>query len=328
MALRILYGRSGYGKSTKLYQDMIEQACKNIQNQYIAVVPEQFTMQTQKNIVQAHPNRGVMNIDIVSFERLAYRVFEELGKSEWNILDDTGKSLILRKVVEDKKESLGYFQNKIHMPGFIEEMKSVLSEFFQYGVYEEKLESMLKAGQSKPLLYEKLKDIQILYKGFREYLKDNTIASEELLEVLCGVVSQSNKMKDSIISFDGFTGFTPVQYKLLELLMMYAKDIWVTITMDEDIHSARKEHDLFYMSYRMAYKLKEAAKQAGICVVEEQITYNKDENRFQSMDLLHLERHIFQKPAEKENEGKNDIEIICEGNPAREAWKIVEMLQN
>lgn len=328
MALRILYGRSGYGKSTKLYQDMIEQACKNIQNQYIAVVPEQFTMQTQKNIVQAHPNRGVMNIDIVSFERLAYRVFEELGKSEWNILDDTGKSLILRKVVEDKKESLGYFQNKIHMPGFIEEMKSVLSEFFQYGVYEEKLESMLKAGQSKPLLYEKLKDIQILYKGFREYLKDNTIASEELLEVLCGVVSQSNKMKDSIISFDGFTGFTPVQYKLLELLMMYAKDIWVTITMDEDIHSARKEHDLFYMSYRMAYKLKEAAKQAGICVVEEQITYNKDENRFQSMDLLHIERHIFQNPAEKENEGKNDIEIICEGNPAREAWKIVEMLQN
>lgn len=328
MALRMIYGRSGYGKSTKLYQDMIEQACENMQNQYIAVVPEQFTMQTQKNIVQAHPNRGVMNIDIVSFERLAYRVFEELGKSEWNILDDTGKSLILRKVVEDKKESLGYFQKKIHMPGFIEEMKSVLSEFFQYGVYEKKLENMMEAGRSKPLLYEKLKDIQILYQGFREYLKDNTITSEELLEVLCSVVSESKRMKDSVISFDGFTGFTPVQYKLLELLMVYAKDIWVTITMDEDIHGAKKEHDLFYMSYRMAFKLKEAAKKVGIPVIEEQILYEKETNRFQSMGLLHLEKHIFQNIPEEENEGKNDIKIICEGNPAKEASKIVEMLQN
>lgn len=328
MALRILYGRSGHGKSTKLYQDMIEQADNDLKSRYIAVVPEQFTMQTQKNIVQAHPKRGVMNIDIVSFDRLAYRVFEELGKDEWNILDDTGKSLILRKVVEDKKEELGYFKKKMHMPGFVEEMKSVLSEFFQYGVYEEKLQSMMEAAKEKPLLYEKLKDIKVLYYGFREYLQDNTIASEELLEMLCNVVPESGILKDSVISFDGFTGFTPVQYKLLQLLLLYAKDIWVTITMDEDIQKVRMEHDLFYMSYTMSLKLKEAAKMSRVEVIEEYIEGKEGENRFHSPELWHLERYLFADMPKNKYEGNRDIKIICERNPAKEASKIVEELQN
>jgi ATP-dependent helicase/nuclease subunit B len=42
------------------------------------IVPEQFTLQTQKELVSLHPGHSVMNIEVLSFDRLAYRVFDEM----------------------------------------------------------------------------------------------------------------------------------------------------------------------------------------------------------------------------------------------------------
>jgi ATP-dependent helicase/nuclease subunit B len=53
---------------------------------------EQFTLQTQKEIVVMHPSHAVTNIDIMSFDRMAHRVLEELGKESKEILDDTEKA--------------------------------------------------------------------------------------------------------------------------------------------------------------------------------------------------------------------------------------------
>ena len=79
MSLQFIIGGSGSGKTRTLYEKLIRQSMEEPDGRFFALVPEQFTMQTQKEIVMLHPNHGVMNIDIVSFERLAYRVFEESG---------------------------------------------------------------------------------------------------------------------------------------------------------------------------------------------------------------------------------------------------------
>ena len=80
MSLQIVYGSSGIGKSYKMYKDVIALACKDDKESYQIIVPEQFTMETQKLIVKMHPGQGVMNIDASSFVRLAYRVFDENGR--------------------------------------------------------------------------------------------------------------------------------------------------------------------------------------------------------------------------------------------------------
>ncbi|MFQ7081237.1 hypothetical protein [Sellimonas intestinalis] len=58
---------------------IIEEAAKHPERNYIVLVPEQFSMQTQKDLVEASPDHAIMNIDILSFGRLAYRVMEETG---------------------------------------------------------------------------------------------------------------------------------------------------------------------------------------------------------------------------------------------------------
>ena len=101
MALQFILGNSGSGKSHYLYQHIIEESLCHPDVNFLILVPEQFTMQTQKDLVSMHPKKGIMNIDVLSFGRLAHRIFEEVGGDDRVILDDEGKNLILRKIAGD-----------------------------------------------------------------------------------------------------------------------------------------------------------------------------------------------------------------------------------
>lgn len=94
---------------------------------YYVIVPEQFTMQTQKTLVEMHPGKGILNIDILSFERLAYRVFEEVGGDNRKLLEETGKSMVLKKMVQLHQKELPYLGSQMKKPGYLDEVKSLIS---------------------------------------------------------------------------------------------------------------------------------------------------------------------------------------------------------
>lgn len=295
MSLQFIIGGSGSGKTTRLYEELIRQSKEDPNGHYFALVPEQFTMQTQKEIVTLHPNHGVMNIDIVSFERLAYRVFEELAVENLAVLDDMGKSMVLRKVASGVKKDLKLFGSHLDKSGFIGELKSMLSEFFQYGITEERL-TEISAEADNALLRQKLSDMQVLYRAFKEYTGKKMIAKEEILEILCRRLPESKLIRGSVVTLDGYTGFTPVQYKLLELLFQYCKKVTVTVTMDPEEHPYREgppEH-LFSMSRHTICRLIDAAATAG-CGREEDILLPGEENRRlkNSPELRFIEKRLF-----------------------------------
>ncbi|WP_442855537.1 helicase-exonuclease AddAB subunit AddB [Clostridium sp. Marseille-P2415] len=263
MSLQFVLGGSGSGKTYRLYTELIRQSQEAPDTQYIAIVPEQFTMQTQKEIVSLHPRHGVMNIDIVSFKRLAYRVFEELAIANPQVLDDMGKSMVLRKVAANKKKDLILYKEHLSKAGFISQLKSMLSELYQYGVTPDMLNERVPDAIS-PVLRQKLSDISVIYQGFKDYIKDKYITTEEILDVLCRVLPQSELIKNSVITLDGYTGFTPVQYRILELFLRYSKRVMVTVTIDPSENMSKRSgvQELFYMSRQMIRKLNDLAKEA------------------------------------------------------------------
>ena len=265
MSLQFILGGSGSGKTRILYEWLIKESISNPGQQYIAVVPEQFTMQTQKEIVTLHPNHGTMNIDIVSFQRLAYRIFEELAIENPMVLDDMGKSMVLRKVASEKKNSLGYFKGNLNKPGFISCLKSMISELLQYGITDEMLKEMVPQAGSD-VLSHKLKDLTVLYQGFKEGKENCFITAEEILSVLCDCLEKSEIIKNSVVTLDGYTGFTPVQYRLLELMIRYCKKVVVTVTVDPSDHPYQRTdyQDLFYMSKLIVSKLDRIAEKNGV----------------------------------------------------------------
>ncbi|MBR4026848.1 MAG: exodeoxyribonuclease V subunit gamma [Lachnospiraceae bacterium] len=178
MALRFILGNSGSGKSEYIFKDVVKEASLNPKKTYLVLVPEQFTMQTQRKLVDLSFNKAIMNIDILSFKRLAYRVFDTLGMNNIEILEETGKNLVLRKVAQEKEKELTVFRSNMKHMGYINEVKSFISELMQYNITPEQLADCIKEDAFSSILTSKLKDVEVMYRGFKEYL-DGTASSRQ-----------------------------------------------------------------------------------------------------------------------------------------------------
>ena len=331
MSLKFVFGPSGSGKSYQLYDYVIRESVKFPDRQYIVLVPEQFTMQTQKDLVMQHPNHGIMNIDVLSFVRLAYRIFEETGGQALPVLDDEGKNLILRKIAGDYEKDLKVLKGNMKKLGYISEVKSVLSEFDQYDIGEEELRQMKAAAGENSRLYYKLQDLEVLYIGFKKYLEDRFITKEELLDALCRVVKGSDILKESTIVLDGFTGFTPVQNRLLGELLEVCREVIVTVTMDdrENPYVYKHPYQLFALGKHTVTSLIQIAAERKVSVEAPLCLYERPLYRFCDNSAMEfLERNIFRYSKECYKEKQGAVRIHVARNPREEAMKAAGRVRN
>ncbi|HKM04020.1 MAG TPA: helicase-exonuclease AddAB subunit AddB [Lachnospiraceae bacterium] len=331
MGLRFYIGGSGSGKSYQVFHDIIDRAMKEPKTTFLVVVPDQFTMQTQKDLVGMHPNRGIMNIDVLSFGRLAHRIFEEVGGNQKPILDDTGKSLVLRLVAEKCKDKLFVVGSNLSKLGYIHEVKSAISEFMQYGIGNVELEELIQYSEKRGALKYKLEDLSILYKEFLEYIKESFITTEETLDVLRDALPKSKILKDAVVVFDGFTGFTPVQNKVIQELMVITKEVIVTSLIDgnEDPYVLDGEQRLFHLSKNTINTLCKLAEEKHIVrekdiVLKATPVYRHKDN----MALAHLEKNLFRYNKEVYKGNQDAIALIEVSNPKEEVREVCRMIHN
>ena len=277
MSLQFITGNSGNGKTEYLFNRIVKEAKENPRDNYLVIVPEQFTMQTQRQLVDLSENKVIMNIDVLSFKRLAYRVFDELGITNLTVLEETGKNLVLRKLAAQEADKLGVIGRNLNRIGYISEVKSLLSELVQYNISPEELGRYIASGRLSDTLSDKLKDVLVLYEAFEKFMQDKYITAEEILNVLSNVAEESAILRNSVIAFDEFTGFTPIQNQLIKKLFVISKKIYVTLTIDcrEDIFKSRGMQELFDMPKRTVKSLTEMAAFYGI-EVEEPIILDKN----------------------------------------------------
>jgi len=266
MSLQFCFGPSGAGKSRYLYDEIIRRSKENPKQNFLIIVPDQFTMQTQKDLVTLHDRGGIMNIDVLSFGRLGHRILEEVGKQDLPVLDDTGKSLVLQKVAADLKEELPTLGSLLQKQGYIHEAKSAISEFMQYGIGTEDVGRLIEYAQKRGALVHKLKDLETLYRGFVGYIRDRFITTEETLDVLRRSLAKSRILPGSVIVFDGFTGFTPIQNRVIQELMTICGEVIVSLTLGvgENPYLLDGEQKLFYLSKKTVASLERLAKEADV----------------------------------------------------------------
>ena len=296
MSLQFIFGNSGSGKSDFLYDSVLKQAKENKVQQFLIIVPEQFTMQTQRELVERQKQHAIMNVDVLSFARLAYRVFDDLGKQNVVVLEETGKNLVLRKVAEQKKAELNVLGANMNKMGYVGEVKSLISELMQYNIRPDALAEFLEKEPLGEGLRLKMQDVLTMYQGFTEYLKGRYITAEEVLELLYDVAEESKLLCGSVIVLDEFTGFTPIQNRLMEKLLVLAKKVSVSVTMDvrEDFYQCRGVHELFAMSKKTVASLLKVAELCKVPVEEPIVLPTGEKRRYAGApDLYFMEQNLF-----------------------------------
>lgn len=320
MSLRFYFGPSGSGKSHRIYEEIMQRAAQEPGRNFLIIVPDQFTMQTQKDLVMRSDRGGILNIDVLSFGRLSHRILEEVGTKEMPVLDDTGKSLVLQKIAADLKEQLPAMGSLLHKQGYIHEVKSAISEFMQYGISTQDMDKLIASAEKRGALAMKLRDLKTLYRGFQDYIRDHFITTEETLDVLRRSLVKSKILPDSVVVFDGFTGFTPIQNRLIQELMRVCEETIVTVTIgeEEDPYQMDGEQKLFHLSKKTVADLVKLAAEAEVTRGED-VFVKGGLNRFtEAPALWYLEQNLFRYQYEPYTEKQREIRMFEALSPREE----------
>ncbi len=317
MSVRFLLGASGSGKSRQIYNEIIQASIKEPERNFYLIVPEQYTMEAQRELVTMHPAGGMMNIDAIGMNRLAYRVFDELGISTGQVLEDFGKSMLIKKILCEQQDTLHVYGSYYDKLGFVDEMKSMMSEIFQYNIKQDTIDEIMEQIPEDSVVAGKMQDIRHIYEEFEAFAGERYIVAEQLVELLTRHVGQSKLVCGSSLYFDGFTGFTPVQLELVEKLMTCADDLTFSFTLDDrdQKYEHIKDYELFYLTKTTIKKLTEAAAAAGVeiespVVLPGTINYRLGENR----ELFFLERNLFRSPYQKWKQPLERIHLTATGD--------------
>ncbi len=306
MKVRYVVGRSGSGKSHLVLKE-IKEKINNDNTNLILIVPEQFTLQGERDLIHKMELPGIIDVNVLSFTRLAHKVFNEVGGLTRTHLNEQGKSILLRKIIDESEKTLNIYKKAANKEGFIAMFSQLISEFKQHDISSMELREELLLMEEE-LLSQKIMDIITIYEGFDSYIEGRYIDSEDYLNLLIEKMGQANFLKDAEIWIDGFTTFTPQTYRILEKLISMAKKVTITFTME--FSGKGRDGDLFQIPEKTYERIMDISMNLGI--PGEIIDLDKDSLDYRNKipEIQHLEKEIFAYPYNSFNFTSNNITLF------------------
>jgi ATP-dependent helicase/nuclease subunit B len=310
MSLQFIIGRAGSGKSTTCLDYIRKELQKDPQGPPILyLVPDQMTFQAEYTLVSTPGLSGMIRAQAFSFSRLALRVLQEAGGISRYHLNKVGLSMILRKIVEQRKQELRVFQKSSEQQGFYEHLEQMITEFKRYCHTPEQIENLFNGNRQKedeqkepsegksPLLLDKLHDLHLIYSEFEQYLLGRYVDSEDYLKLLVGKIPQSRYLEQAEIIVDGFYHLTPQELEVLQALIKYCPRVKVAITLDREYdHDLPHELDLFNSTAKTYQQIRELAINEKIRIDPAQVQEGTIGRFQQQSSLAHIEYHYDHRP--------------------------------
>jgi ATP-dependent helicase/nuclease subunit B len=295
MRLRYILGSPGSGKSTLCINEIVQQASSNKPTIYI--VPEQFSLESERLLTSASKNGVLMHSEVLSFGHLAHRLLAETGDNDVKILDEDGKLLLLRKITNDliKSDSLIFYGKSTSSNGFIDNLSSLITECVTCSVSPEQLAANTEHFKAdNRVLADKLHDLSLIYSRFNENISDRYISKDTLLDILAKRIPFSAMLKGAEVWIDSFTDFTPQEFKVIEALLHTCDrvNIALTITPSEAGSFTLNSLDPYFEAKRSINRINRIAEQLGV-VTEPAVILDKNLRHHSAPDLAHLTESYF-----------------------------------
>ena len=325
MSLRIIYGKSGTGKSTYIFNE-IASRIKNGESKIYIITPEQFSFTAEKKLLDTIKNSSVISAEVLTFARMAYRVLKETGSSNLADLSSSGKSMLIYNILSKEKDNLkfiGKSSENIDMIG------TQITEFKKHGITPENLKNVMGSTEDK-YLKSKLNDMFSVYQKYTDELSSRYIDENDNLTLLAERLELIHDFDGATIYIDEFVGFTMQEYEIIKKLMKVANEVNITVCSDDITLSENTDTDIFYSNKNTLNRLFNLAKSENI-QIEKSVLLDK-EFRFKSPELKHLEENIYAFPYEKYVEKVENIELFLAKNQYSEieevGKKIVKLVRD
>lgn len=318
MGLRIIYGKQGSGK-TKFCFTEVANLIKKEKKIYI-ITPEQFSFTAEKNLMETINQKAVLNAEVITLSRMAYRVINEVGGTIKTNLTKPGKAMIVASILENNKKNLKFLGKSDEN---IELGIQAITEFKKHGIKIENLKEEIEKIQDT-YLKTKLKDMAIIYEGFENQIQEHYIDETDLLTILANQLEKTEFAKDSIIYLDEFAGFTMQEYEVIAKLVEQAKQVNITMTIDNLETNTNPDLDIFYSNKQTLSKLMQLAKKKGL-ELEEPVKLEKI-YRFKTPELKHLSQNLYNPKSTNYTKDVENIQLFLAKNQYTEIENIAKQI--
>ncbi|MGI5824550.1 MAG: PD-(D/E)XK nuclease family protein [Bacillota bacterium] len=311
MQLKIITGRAGVGKSYTVLAEIAKKSAeKPIGSPLLLLVPEQATFNAEWSLLNDFNIAGSLRIRVCGFRKLF-----NLLAAEQNIvlkpwLNDLGKSMILRKIVNSHQQDFTVFRKASRHKGFIDNLRLMVDELAEFEISEQSLLSarrqLTELGKNQ-MTAEKLADIALVYREYSQKILDNYCDETRLLHILADAVQNSEILSEAEVWLDGFTDFDPAQVRVVKALIKKCRSVTVALTMSENQNY--DENSIFAFSEKTFGWLCAFAEDENIPLRQKHLLEN---HRFKDGSALNCLETAFAKKCFVEADCKNtgNVKII------------------
>ena len=303
MELNTYIGRAGTGKSASML-DYIKNEMKQdpLGDPIILIAPTQSTFQLEQAFVNDPELNGSLRTEVLHFERLSHRVFQEVGGFTEQRLSKAAMEMMIYHIVQQHESELKLYRSQSRYYGFSEKLAEQIQDFKKYSVTPEHLEQFISEHQLQTRTQHKLEDISLIYRHLEARMSGEFITTEDSLEQFIDQMSQSEWLKRAEIFIDGFHNFSTLEYRMIEALVQHAKKVTVLLTTDGN----QDQFSLFRKPSEVLTHLEDIASHLNIELNKTQFSHRY---RFENEDLKHLESD-FDALQMTPQEHSNAIEIL------------------
>ncbi len=260
--LQFILGRAATGKS----YEICERIAKDVENGKapFLIVPEQFSFESEKRILDRLGDSGAQRVKVLSFTRLCDEVERTTGGICGKTLSDADRLILMSRAVKICMGELKVWGRYARSSGFIRMLCDTVSEFKINAVsYNDIMDAAQKTDDRTLSL--KLFDAATIYSNYELLLAERFIDPADRLTKLYYTLENNDFFKDKTVYFDSFKGFTGQQFRIIDRILSAAES--VTVSLAENVADNRK-YGIFSNIRRTRERILSLAKAHGVECLE------------------------------------------------------------
>lgn len=272
MFLKFITGGTGSGKSELLYELITENAKLFPESRSVVIVPEQFSYNIEKTLISKIGALGINGIEVTTFSRLVSRYI-----NTDNNINTSGKMMLICRALSETDEENSFFLGK-NMPGFIDSIYDLFSEFKHYGILPDDLSISDNVGKS---FAQKLNSIKDIYAKYLENFAESFTDSDDNLSRLANLAGESDIFKNTFFYIDNYDNFMPRHYEIISAMLSRSNGVYITLGIPKS-----SDRELFSPIEQTKNRLLKSAQNA--CVPAETMQIDRVSENDYASDIEHL----------------------------------------